>query len=175
MKLLRVLAGLVVLTVLCAASFWLIGVFNKSVTTSYEMEVDSPVEEVFEAFLDVDRLSEWASSVKSVELISGKRREVGAKYKLVINRHGEDLEFIEEITEFKQNEVFGYKLEGKDICSNNRITFRVENGQTLVTGTTVTRGKHAIAKSMLPFKTKSMETRRKTSYDKLKAMVENSF
>lgn len=172
MKLLKALIGLVVVVILSFAAFLLVGVFTTSVTTSYEMTVDAPVDEVYTFFMDLEKVNQWVTSLKSSERISGNPQEIGTKYKLVINRDGKDKEFIEEIIELKENAAFGYSLDGDGLHSDSRVTFKDVDGKTLVTATTVTRAKNAITRSMLPFKKDEMERRRKKNYDKLKELVE---
>ena len=70
---------------------------------------------------------------ESLELICGNENEVGAKYKLIVDENGRQLEFIETVTayEFQKRVVFNLKDDFADF--NLDISFKEQNGKTILT------------------------------------------
>ncbi len=174
MKALKFLVGGVMVLLI---AFWLVGIFIDSVKTEYTVTIEKPIEDTYDAFMDVEILDDWLTGFKSIEVISesGDPDGVGNKYKMMFEEGGELYEFEETITGVEWDEYFSFDLDSKFFSSSTRIEFEDKGDKTQVTSTTTTEGKGFVFKSMLPFMKNSMQQREKEDYDKLKEIIETQY
>ena len=85
---------------------------------------------------------------------------------------GEEMVMTEEVTAFKENELFAFKLENDVMFVDAQVTFAETDGQTGITATHVVRGRNAFWRSLLPLFKSSIERRGEENFAKLKAVIE---
>jgi len=147
MKILKLLAGLILFLVIV---FFAVGFVKPNVSYGYEIEVNKSVKEAWAVHQDESKLNEWLDGFKSIELISGKKGEVGSQYKVIVNP-GEgqpDFEMIETITDFKEYEFVDLDFDSDMMVFEQRTTFSENGSNTKVRTESKVKGKGAIMKSM---------------------------
>jgi len=147
MKILKLLAGLILFSII---AFFAVGFVKPNVSYGYEIEVNKSVKEAWAVHQDESKLNEWLDGFKSIELISGKKGEVGSQYKVIVNP-GEgqpDFEMIETITDFKEYELVDLHFDSDMMVFEQRITFSENGSNTKVRTESKVKGKGAIMKSM---------------------------
>ena len=93
--------------------------------------VNKPIEQVFEAFNDKEKLKEWMPTIKSFEPVNEIEGMVGSTYKMVvIDANGNDFEMIETITAFEDNKRVGFEFQVQGMLKIDDFTFS-SNGNIL--------------------------------------------
>ena len=145
MKILKYVVGtLVVLFGL----FLLIGVFTPSVKYTNEITIDKPVKESWAVMMDESKTDQWLTGLKSYELISGTKNEVGSKYKMIMVENGEEMEMTETITAKKDNEHMAMHFDSDIIESDLDMVFIDKEGKTYIKTNAEAKGKNAIWRSV---------------------------
>ena len=76
-------------------------------------EVSAPPAEVFAYISELSNLSEWDSSVRSVELAHDTGPALGRRFDVVVGFYGRELEAVYEINRFEADAAVGWSIEGK--------------------------------------------------------------
>lgn len=171
MKVLKWIAGIVVLLIVI---FILIGVFVPSFTYVSQINVNAPAEHAWAVFTDDSRMSEWMEGFKSMENISGNEFEVGSKWKLVIEQGGEEMEMVETVTGFKENELFAFRLENDVMFVDVDITFDEQDGKTEIKAANLVEGRNILWKSLFAMMKSTMASSSQGMYDNLAKMIETT-
>lgn len=83
-------------------------------TIESNIEISQPPSVVYEFMMDEENLPLWLTNFVRMETISGEPGEVGSISKHFYNERGRVLEFTEEITEIRENELMAAKYESED-------------------------------------------------------------
>lgn len=110
MKVLKII-GLILLVLV--GFFFLMGIINPTVNYGHTIKVDKPVDEAWGVMQDVSKYDQWLAGFKSIELIEGKKNQLGSKYRVIV-QPGEgqpDFEMIETLQSFKPNDHVTLKFD----------------------------------------------------------------
>lgn len=76
-------------------------------------EVSAPPAEVFAYVSELANLTEWDSSVRSVELAHDTGPALGRRFDVVVGFYGRELEAVYEINRFDCDSAIGWSIDGK--------------------------------------------------------------
>ncbi|NNC84675.1 MAG: hypothetical protein HKN75_01260 [Bacteroidia bacterium] len=156
------------------AVFILVGVFIPKVNFSSSIEVNKPIGECWNVFMDDSKLSEWLPGFKSTEHLSGENNAVGSTYNMIFEEKGKTFEMMETLTTVETNKQFSFNLDHKVMSSSNDVFFESNGNNTIIKGATSTKGKGLIMRAMFPFLKKSMQKNNQLAYANLKKLIEAS-
>lgn len=73
---------------------------------SKSIEINKPIDEVWEFFMDEDFAYKWQPGLRSIELLEGEKGMEGSKNKMHYEENGRTIDMIEEIIEVKKHVLF---------------------------------------------------------------------
>ncbi len=142
---------------------------------SVTVEVNRPIEEAWDIYMDESRMGEWLTGFRGIELIEGEPRTVGSKHKMLFEDRGKELILIETLTAIDPPREFAIDLDHELMNSSMSTTLeRIGPDRTRLVSTTETRSPKLLWKIILPFMTPQMKKRNRGDLEKLKAMIESS-
>lgn len=171
MKILKVILGIVVGLVVV---FFAVGIFAPSFTYENKVEVNAPVEKAWAIFTDESRMGDWLTGFQSIETINGNPGEVGSKYRMVFVENGEEMVITEEVTAYRENELFAFTLDADPLISDVEVKFTGNDERTEIIATNLVEGKNLVWKSLLRLMKSMLANRGQEQYDKLKEIIESA-
>lgn len=163
-----------IVVVLIVGIFFSLGLLFRQHEYTIITTVNAPVEKTFAVFNDTTKLKEWLTGLKSMENISGKLYEVGSKWKIVFDDHGEEISMNETITAFKENELVSFDIENDFIKSINEVRFVPKGNMTEVIAHVHYNGTGIFQKSILALFSGMVKKQQEESYNLFKQLVERS-
>ena len=171
MKILKyIFSGLALFAIL----FFGTGLLFPDVEYESTIIVDRPVDKSFMVFLDARKMSEWLTGFRRLEPISGMPNIPGSKFRMIMEVNGREVSVTQEVTGFKWNELFAFKLEHDIMTVSSEVTFKSKEMKTEITARNRVYGKNLFWKSMNVFLKKSMSRQAQEDYTKLKEVIEAS-
>lgn len=77
---------------------------DRVTTTNRSIEIEAPVESVFDAVAHIDRFSEAVPSIREVEFLSEERRGVGTRFRETREMNGRETSSVLEVTDYAPND-----------------------------------------------------------------------
>lgn len=173
MKILKTLLVIVLLLflIIFVASF----LTPSEYKTNVSVQVNAGLEKSFYVFNDENNMQEWLAGFVSIEKQSGEKGQVGSTYKVVMQDDGREIEMIETITSFKENEYFSFVIENDDVFTSVDISFiALDTAQTEIVAKSLFIPKAMFVKALMPFFEGGMKVRQQNNYNNLKALIEAS-
>jgi uncharacterized protein YndB with AHSA1/START domain len=167
-KALKYLALGIVIIVL---AFFSLGLIHPSLSYTNTVEVDSTIEEAFDAFTDDSRAAEWLIGYQDYKVLEGAPQTPGSKFLMKFETDGHKMEFIEVLTEFKENEEFSFDMETEFFNGSVQILFEGSSPCT-ITAHTYNEGTSVFYSSMFYLMKGALKEQSQKNYDLLKEMIE---
>lgn len=165
----------VVLLLVLAVGFIVIGYLTPKITYNSEITVTKPVNEAWAVMNDVEKLPEWLTGFKKFEHVSGTKGQVGAVSNVYFDNNGETMIIKETITKIIPNKSISMLYESDFMDMNYTITFNtLPNNQTKISSSTIAEGNGMISKSIMAIISSTLETQEETNLTKLKTTIENN-
>ena len=153
----------------------LIGVFIPAVSYQTQIVVNKPVNHSFLIFTNVNRMADWIPGFKEIETIKSIPGHIGSKYRLVFESVGQEIEMIEEMIAYKENELFAFTLSNEVIFSEVEISFHaISANETEIIAQTNAKGQNWFWRSVFPFFKSYFQEQTEQQYDTLKQIIENA-
>ena len=80
-----------------------------------QVAIDRPRQRVLELLLDTNNISQWQQGIRSFELLSGSRDQVGARSRVVFEMRGVRLEMIETVIQYRPPDLFASTFEARGV------------------------------------------------------------
>jgi uncharacterized protein YndB with AHSA1/START domain len=142
-------------------------------TIQLTIEIDKPVEDVWNLFHDETKMPEWLIGFDSIKQIEGEDRKVGSKYKLFFDENGKTIEMEETVTAYEPNRLYANSMKTDVMDTITTMNFTPSaTGTKLVVESTFT-GIGVVANLMLRMGLSYIENRYKQSYQKFKELAES--
>ena len=142
---------------------------------SVSVEVDVPIEEVWEVYMDESRMDEWLTGFRSMETIEGEPLTVGSKHRLVFEERGKEVVLVETVRVIDPPREFAFDLEHELMNSTMSVTLEsIGDDKTRLISQTATSSPKLLWKIIMPFMTPQMRKRHRGDLERLKAMIEVS-
>ncbi len=136
------------------------------------VEINRSREVSWNYFTDESKMVEWMKGFKKIETISGKRNEIGSKYRMTFQEDGREIVMTETVKEFKPQERFDFLLENEVISDDVTITFSEENGKTIITQTDRITGGNMFWRSLFAVIQSNLKANAQEMLEKLKTNIE---
>ncbi len=101
-------------------------------TAKVSIQIDRPLEEVFEYAIAIDKLHEWVPVILEAWATSGNPPETGATYTVKAQLGGRTMEIPSVVVGFEPNQLYAYRSYGF-LTYTDTMTFQETNNGTLVT------------------------------------------
>ena len=142
---------------------------------SVSVEVDVPIEEVWEVYMDESRMDEWLTGFRSMETIEGEPLTVGSKHRLVFEERGKEVVLVETVRVIDPPREFAFDLEHELMNSTMSVTLEsIGDDKTRLISQTATSSPKLLWKIIMPFMTPQMRKRHRGDLERLKALIEVS-
>ncbi len=168
----KILLGLVLFVGLLVVIFFAFGFFKPSINVETKILVNKPRSVAWKYFIDESKLKEWMTNIKSIEKISGEPNKVGSKFRMTFEENGDEIVMPETMTEFRDNEVFGFTLENEVINDDVRITFIDRGDKTEIVQTDKLNGGNIFWRSLFAILESTFHKNTVETYEKLKVGIE---
>ena len=167
------LVGILIILASLVLIFILIGILIPTIDIKLDTFVKERLDKSWAVFTDEERLGEWLTGLTAIENISGRQNEVGSKWKLTFEENGREIEMVEEVTAFKENEIFAFNMDTPFMISQAEIRFKEAEGGTVISVLNQISGKGLFWKSLIPIMKSNIQKRNAGDYDKLRKMIES--
>lgn len=150
------------------------GLSHSSYEFKVERTINRPLNFAFAEFNKTETMGEWLEGFVRIESIAGSENAVGSKYKLYFkDPYGGDIEMIETVTDFKENELLAFDLENEDVFAHNEIEFTsIDSTSCKVNSSQLFQPKAFMIKIMMPFFESSTIERNERNFEALKNYIE---
>ncbi len=167
----KALKYLLLTIVVVLLGFFSLGLLHPSYSYTNSIEIDCTLEEAFKAFTDESRAHEWLIGYKGYEIIDGEPHKPGSKFLMKFENEGQEMTFVETLTEFKENEEFSFDMEAEFFTGSVQVLFEGSNPCTMTTHT-YNEGTSAFYCAMFYIMKSAMQEQSQKNYDMLKEMIE---
>lgn len=168
----KIVIYVLVVVVLIAGGAIVFGLMNPSVSYEASVEINKSREVVWNYFQDESKMGEWLQGFQRIEIISGKKNEVGSKYKMTFTDQGQEVVMIETVKEFNAPEKFAMRLEHEIMSSDTEITLTEKDGKTTLTQKDNAVGSNILWRIMFAAMRSGFIDRSQENLNKLKENVE---
>jgi len=147
-------------------------IFFKSVKIEERYEIDAPLPKTWQVFHNDTYMKQWLTGFKRIKTIEEKPGKIGSRYQMFFEQADGEMYMIEEITDYKEYEIFDFKMEHPAANTQTQIRFEENNGKTIIHQNVETKANSFFFRSMLPIMQFSMRKQNAESYRKFKELVE---
>lgn len=144
-----------------------------STTLKSEISISAPIEKVWQSSMNPEYVTQWLTNCEGIEHLSGRPGTVGSKSKLTFWERGKKVEMQEEIVKVKVNKEFALKIVDPWVLSYNKLSFRYEDGVTVVNQQAKCHPKTIFMKMLMPFIKRSLQKRINNDLANLKKLLES--
>lgn len=146
MKILKIILLIVLLIII---AFFLIGLVKPTVSYGHEITVNKPLNEAWAVQQDESKFNQWLEGFQSINLIEGKKGEVGSKYKIIVKPEGQpDFEMIETLQSIKEMDHITLQMDSDMMIFDQTTSFKENGGKVVIKTDSKVTGKGLTMKSM---------------------------
>lgn len=148
MKAIKIILGIVTVLVIL---FFSTGLLVKETTYQVKIEINKPISEVFVAFNDQEKMSEWLPEVKAVEPINIKPGIVGSEYKMTVDNNGQLVVMKEKVLAYIPNKKVTLFFNAEDMLKTDDYNFAEKDGKTIIVKDVICKSDSYIMSCMFPY------------------------
>lgn len=137
-------------------------------------DVDASTDVCWSFFTKVHRMDEWIEGFKKVEIIKGLPNRPGSKFRVTLERNGEENVLTQTVLKFEKDEIFSFDMENEHIFGHTEITFDDSDGATHIQYRQVLKGKNAIYHAFLKLRESTLVDQQNRDLHRLRIMIESS-
>ncbi len=158
----------------CLLGFLAIGLLFPTVKYETEVVINRPKSKSWTMFIDEKHTKDWLLGYHHMELIEGKPKTPGAKFKMVYHNDDKEITMIETTNEWKDLELFSFTIDNPMMEMHSTIHFSEPAvNQTLIHTITEVKGRNVFFRALLVFMKETFQTTEKENFDRLKNLVES--
>jgi len=139
-----------------------------------KIEINSPIEQVYAAFVDWVRAPLWRRGLTGVKLVSGVHGRPGSKQRFKCIRNGNPATFDEIITDLVVNEACYFRTDHERMYCLANVLFRERDGGTRMTSSVHAYGRGMFWRLVVPFMKGNLRRRQQADFELFKAYLEKS-
>ncbi len=171
MKAVKIVLGIVTALIVV---FLLTGIIITDVKYTAEVEIDKPIEKVFEDFQDIELMKKWLPEVKSIEPIEVKEGVIGSTYKMTATNQGQNIVMIEKITDYILNKKMTFQFDSDQMIKIDDYNFIKEGSKTKMVQNCTVNSKSYLMGCLLPFFKGSLKDLSLSYMNRFKTEVEKN-
>lgn len=130
MKTIKIIIGFITILTLI---FFLTGAFVKETNYVTSIEINKPLEIVFNDFNDVTNKKKWIPEIKSIDTIHSNYVKTGSIFKIILENQEKEIITTEKVVAYVPNEKVTLFYDAENILKTNDYIFSEENGITKIT------------------------------------------
>lgn len=154
--------------------FFSLGLFSTSIQYSTDVIVNAPLEKSWAIYTDTAYMAMWMPGFKSMKTIEGAPNKVGSRFSLVVERSGQSVEMVEEITAFEPNQRFAYSLTNEVMATDMEVNFSGDGEKTAIKSIGVVRGQTVFWRSVFALMNDNFATQDDLLCNNLKMVIEKA-
>lgn len=148
MKTIKIILGIVSALVVI---FLLTGVVITEVTYTAEIEIDKPINEVFENVANVDLMKKWLPDIKSIEAIEEKPGIIGSTYTVIAINNGQEMKMVQKITAYIPNQKITYQFDSAQMIKTDDFNFIANGNKTKIVQNCSVNSKSYMTACLFPY------------------------
>jgi uncharacterized membrane protein len=148
MKAIKIILGIVTVLVII---FFSTGLLVKETTYQVKVDIHKPLQEVFLAFNDQQKMMEWMPEVKAIEPVNVNPGVVGSEYKMTVENNGQTIVMLEKVMAFVPNKKVTLFFDAGDMLKTDDYSFSEQNGVTTIVKESVCKSDSYIMSCMFPY------------------------
>ncbi len=170
----KILALLLIIIFSSAIAFVALGIFITEVEYENNLEINAPIDAVWDLLTDHSRSTEWMDQLEKFELLEGEHQRVGTKMLLEFEsaQDQKPIRAIETITEIEKPQRFAFDMDTDLFTGNTEITLESKGNKTDLTAINKVSGKSVYWRSLLFLIKGHLQSQSQISYDNLKHILE---
>lgn len=131
--------------------FFTTGLFVKETNYTTIVEVNKPLENVFETFNQIEDIKNWIPEVKTVNVITKSLGKTGSIYKIVIDANNQEITMTQKIVAYVPNEKVTVFYDAENMLKTNDYIFEEKNGVSKITLNSTCRSDSYIMACTFPY------------------------
>lgn len=131
--------------------FFTTGLFVKETNYTTIVEVNKPLENVFETFNQIEDIKKWIPEVKTVNVITKSLGKTGSIYKIVIDANDQEITMTQKIVAYVPNEKVTVFYDAENMLKTNDYIFEEKNGVSKITLNSTCRSDSYIMACTFPY------------------------
>ena len=131
--------------------FFTTGLFVKETNYTTIVEVNKPLENVFETFNQIEDIKNWIPEVKTVNVITKSLGKTGSIYKIIIDANDQEITMTQKIVAYVPNEKVTVFYDAENMLKTNDYIFEEKNGVSKITLNSTCRSDSYIMACMFPY------------------------
>jgi len=131
--------------------FFTTGLFVKETNYTTIVEVNKPLENVFETFNQIEDIKNWIPEVKTVNVITKSLGKTGSIYKIVIDANDQEITMTQKIVAYVPNEKVTVFYDAENMLKTNDYIFEEKNGVSKITLNSTCRSDSYIMACTFPY------------------------
>jgi len=171
-KILLYTALILGLPILVAAGFMGFAMTVDEFTYTTRVEVDRPVDEVWAALHDTQRLPDWLDSLQTIQLASGEALQPGAVWELHFDIDGQAFDMTETVTACTPPNLYGFDVDNDYFTGHTEIRLEEAHGGTVIATTNSVAAKKALFRAVFYIQRGMIAEHAENSYLELKKLLE---
>lgn len=169
----KVLKGIIGFLLLLGLVFIALGLGSGKHKTETSVEINAPVEQVYDFVLDENNNEKWLTGFSKSKLLSGEKGQVGSKYEMTFLYNDKEMKMYETITENIPNEKYAFELNDKMMDGTVELLFEPTANGTKVTEIHNFQSKGFVAKAMNTLVKGMIKKGKAKMYEDLKTSIES--
>ena len=148
MKAIKIILGIVTVLVIL---FFSTGLIVKETSYQVKVEINKPISEVFIAFNDQEKMSEWLPEIKAVEPINIKPGIVGSEYKMTVDNNGQLVVMKEKVLAYIPNKKVTLFFNAEDMLKTDDYNFIANGNKTILVQNCSVNSKSYMTARLFPY------------------------
>lgn len=147
-KLLKISVALIGVLILV---FLLTGFVKPVVKYDTKVQINKPLEEVWNTFNDMAQIHNWIPEVTHIETVSETPQKVGSTYIMTVDNQGESITMKERVLEYKEFKEVSLYFDAGSMKKNDQYLFSEHQGFTQIIGYHECKGDNYFHQCMFAF------------------------
>ncbi|MDG1399001.1 MAG: SRPBCC family protein [Polaribacter sp.] len=131
--------------------FFTTGLFVKETNYTTIVQVNKPLENVFETFNQIEDIKNWIPEVKTVNVITKSLGKTGSIYKIIIDANDQEITMTQKIVAYVPNEKVTVFYDAENMLKTNDYIFEEKNGVSKITLNSTCRSDSYIMACTFPY------------------------
>lgn len=140
-----------------------------------EIRINCPVDHAWQTFKNVDLMGEWVQGFVRLETIEGEPDTAGSKHRLVFQEGKRQIELIQTVEAFEENELFVFSATTKGMRNACETRFRADGDGTIITSSNQFIADSFLFKMMMPLMRGAIKKRIDADFGRLKVLAESRY
>jgi len=139
---------------------------------SIRTQVAKPLAETWETFMDESLMKQWMQGFESIELVEGRKGEVGSVYDMKFQEGKRLMTFQETVTDIQPQKLYAFHMVGPGVRSEMKVHFAASAEGTVIDSEVESQGTNLFYKIVLRLFGSMMRKRMIADMQRFRRLVE---